>query len=314
MAVLILSAAAKVLLVRAFRDAAAVRGWPVIAADIAVDSAALFEADQALILPRSDDPAFAPALLDVCRRHAIRLVVPSRDGELAVLADLKPQLAQLSGVVLVPSAEALAICRDKRRFVEFCRAQGFETPRTFADGEPPQFPVFVRPAEGSGGAGARRVDRPQDLPDRTGLLVQALETAPEFTVDVLCSLDGRPLQAVARRRIAVRTGEAVKSQVVDAPDLTNPALRLASALGLIGHNVVQAFWETGRPPRFIEVNPRFGGASNLAIRAGLASPERILAMLAGEADRPRDIAYGLTMLRYAEDRLVTEAELAAIGR
>jgi carbamoyl-phosphate synthase large subunit len=314
MGVLILSAAAKVQLVRAFAEAARPRGWPVIAADIAPDSAALFEADHAVILPRSDEAGFADALLQTCRRFGVRLVVPTRDGELAVLAGLKSRLAEAGVTALVSSVEALAVCRDKRRFVEICAEQGLATPRTFGPEEALTYPVFVRPVDGFGGRGARRVEAEADLPSRHDLLVQAVETAPEYTVDVLMDLEGGPLQAVARRRMEVRAGEAVKSQVVDAPALTKPALRLCAALGLVGHNVVQAFWEPGAGPRFIEVNPRFGGASNLSIRAGLASAERILALLAGEADTPRAIAYGLTMLRYAEDRLVTEAELAAIGR
>jgi carbamoyl-phosphate synthase large subunit len=315
--VLVLSAAAKVLLVRAFGEAAHARGGRVLAADLSPDNAALFEADQALRLPRSDDPGFAAALLDACRTHGVGLVVPTRDGELAALAALKPRLAGAGVTALVASSEAVAICQDKRRFAGFCAAQGLATPRTYAPGEAPAaFPVFVRPATGAGGQGARRVDRPQDLPSDPELLVQAFDEAPEYSVDVLLDLEGRALQAVARRRLQVRAGEAVKSQVVDAPELTRPALRLCAALGLVGHNVVQAFFEAGAPPRFIEVNPRFGGASNLSVAAGLASPERILAMAAGElaaAAEPRHIRYGLTMLRYSEDRFVTEAELAAIA-
>ncbi|HEY8571116.1 ATP-grasp domain-containing protein [Phenylobacterium sp.] len=309
MNVLILSAAAKVQLVRAFKDA----GARVIAADISPDNAALFEADQALILPRSDDPAFADALAEACAHHDVRLVVPTRDGELPVLSGLKACLAGRGVTVLAPSSEALETCQDKRRFAAFCAAHGFATPRTFAPGETPDFPVFVRPVRGAGGKGARRVDGPEPLGDE--LLVQALETDPEFTVDVLMDLEGRPLQAVARRRLLVRDGEAVKSQVADIADLAEQALALCAALALVGHNVVQAFWSAERGPRFIEVNPRFGGASNLSIRAGLASPERLLQMAAGEdAATRRPIAYGLTLLRYAEDRIVSEAELAALAR
>ena len=128
------------------------------------------------------------------------------------------------------------------------------------------------------------------------------------------SLDGAPLQAVARRRLQVQDGEATKSRTQDVPALTDQALKLCAALGLVGHNVVQAFHDDAGT-RFIEINPRFGGASNLSIQAGLASPERILQMARGqdvEAARPRAIAYGLTMLRYSQDRIVTDAELAAL--
>lgn len=317
MNVLILSAAAKVPLVRAFAGAAHARGGRVLAADLGPDNAALFEADEAVILPRSDAPGFPDALAEACAAHAVRLIVPTRDAELPVLAEAKARLAGQGVTVLVAEGEGVALCQDKRRFSAFCAAQGMATPRTYApDERPDRFPVFVRPVTGAGGQGARRIDRAEDLPHGEELLVQALETDPEYTVDVLLDLAGRPLQAVARRRLQVRAGEAVKSRVEDAPDLEEQALALCAALGLVGHNVVQAFHAAGRPPRFIEVNPRFGGASNLSIRAGLASPERILQMVEGraaEAAAPRPIAYGLTMLRYAEDRFVTEAELAALA-
>lgn len=315
MNVLILSAAAKVLLVQAFQAAARPLGGRVIAADIARDNAALFAADHALILPRSDAPEFVDALADACARHAIGLVVPTRDGELAVLSTARERLAAQGVTVLVPSQGALAVCRDKRRFTQACHDLGLETPKTFPPGETPdRFPVFVRPVDGAGGRGARRIDDPADLPTGEDLLVQAFDGGPEFTIDVLMSLDGAPLQAVARRRLQIQGGEATKSRTQDIPALAEQALKLCAALGLVGHNVVQAFHDEAGT-RFIEINPRFGGASNLSIQAGLASPERILQMARGEhaeAARPRPIAYGLTMLRYAQDRIVTDAELAAL--
>jgi carbamoyl-phosphate synthase large subunit len=316
MNVLILSAAAKTPLVRAFAEAVHARGGRVFAADLGPDNAALFEADHAVLLPRSDAAGFEAALVETCAAHAIGLVVPTRDGELPVLAAAKARLAALGVTALVPSQDALDACQDKRRFVQVCAAHGFATPRTYPPGETPeQLPVFVRPVRGAGAKGARRVDRAEDLAGVEDLLVQALERAPEYSVDVLMDLSGRPLQAVARRRLMVRDGEAVKSRTEAAPDLTNQALGLCAALGLVGHNVVQAFYTPEAGARFIEVNPRFGGASNLSIQAGLASPERILEMVEGRheaAATPRPIAYGLTLLRHAQDRIVTDEDLAGL--
>lgn len=315
MNVLILSAAAKVLLVQAFQAASHPLGGRVLAADIAPDNAALFAADQALLLPRSDAPEFAGALAEACARHAIGLVVPTRDGELAVLAQLRPRLAAAGTTVLAPAPAALALCRDKRRFVQACQDLGLATPRTYAPGDVPErFPVFVRPVDGAGGAGARRIEAAADLPSGDQWLVQAFDSAPEYTVDVLMGLDGAPLQALARRRLRVQAGEATKSRTEDLPDLADRALKLCAALGLVGHNVVQAFHDEAGS-RFIEINPRFGGASNLSIQAGLASPERLIQMAGGQTDlaaRPRPLRFGLTMLRYSQDRIVTDSELAAL--
>ncbi len=79
--------------------------------------------------------------------------------------------------------------------------------------------------------------------------------------------------------------------------------------------MVQAFWDGQGEPLFIEVNARFGGASNLSIQAGLASPERLVMMLAGDAvvaRKPRPVRYGLTMLRYSQDLLVEAGHPGAV--
>lgn len=315
MNVLILSVAAKVLLVQAFQAAVGPRGGRVLAQDLEPDSAGLIFADEAVSLPRTDDPGFADALLSVCKAKGIGLIVPTRDGELATFAGLKDRLRAEGVEVLVPAAEALAACADKHRFVAACERLGLQTPKTFEPGETPDaFPVFVRPAAGAGGRGARRIEAADWTPQGRDMLVQAFCDQPEYSIDVLMDLEGAPVQAVARRRLSVRAGEAVKSRVEDTPVLTEAALSLCAGLGLVGHNVVQAFWDGAGAPLFIEVNPRFGGASNLSIQAGLASPERLVMMAAGEAAAaraPRPIRHGLTMLRYSQDLLVEADQLGA---
>lgn len=313
MNVLILSVAAKVLLVQAFKAAVAPREGLVLAADLERDSAGLFFADAAVALPRTDDPGFADALSAVCRENQVGLVVPTRDGELAALAALKARLADEGVTVLVPDVEALAECADKRRFVAACARLGLKTPKTYGPDETPgAFPVFVRPVAGAGGRGARRIEAADWTPQGADMLVQAFCPWPEYSIDVLMDLDGAPLQAVARSRLQVRAGEAVKSRVEAAPALTEAALKLCAGLRLVGHNVVQAFWDGAGDPLFIEVNTRFGGASNLSIQAGLASPERLVMLAAGEGElarSPRPIRSGLTMLRYSQDLLVEADQL-----
>ncbi|MDJ0684990.1 MAG: ATP-grasp domain-containing protein [Alphaproteobacteria bacterium] len=320
--VLILSASSKTLLVRAFQEALHSRGGRCVAVDIARDCAALAVADAAVLTPPTDDPCFADALFAICRAHDIRLVVPTRDGELRALAGLAPDLRRTGVDVLIPAQDSLRACQSTRLFAAFCQANGFRTPETYADIKAiARFPVFCR-------ADDRTLSHPaMKIADRAaleaywtlygapagGLAVQDHIDAPEYSVDVLMDLHGRPLQAVARRRIETRAGESWKSRVEDAPALTDQSMALCEALGLVGHITVQAFYSQERGPVFIEVNPRFGGGSNLSIRAGLASAERILQMLDGRraaAAAPRPIAHGALMLRHAEDIIIDPGKLA----
>jgi carbamoyl-phosphate synthase large subunit len=320
MNVLILSAAAKVLLVEAFQAAVADRGGRVFAADIAPDSAALHVADQGLILPRSQEPGFIPALKRVCREHRIGLVVPTRDAELPVLAPWRNEFAAGGTTIPVASADTIALCQDKRRFAAFCEAEGFPIARTYgSDVEPARFPIFIRPATGAGGVGARRVDDAEEWrnlgAERAGLIIQDFVEAEEYTVDTLMDLEGHPIQAVARRRLLVRGGEAQKSRVENVPALSDLALALGARLRLVGHNVIQCFRDRAGTPNLIEVNPRFGGASNLSIVAGLDSPRRLVDLVAGDwsALAPRPIRHGLGMLRYSRDVIVEPDEIARLA-
>jgi carbamoyl-phosphate synthase large subunit len=71
---------------------------------------------------------------------------------------------------------------------------------------------------------------------------------------------------------------------------------------------IQAFYVDGRS-YLIEVNPRFGGASNLSIVAGLDSPRKLIASLCGDdatMTRVNPIQYGLKMLRYSKDLMIQD--------
>lgn len=318
--VLITACGAKVALVNAFRSALR-EGGRVIAADLSAEAAAFLAADVALRLPPWSDPAWGETVTAVCRRYAVALLVPTADAELAWLAPLADRLRAEGTTVLLPSPETVAICRDKRRFAGFCLRHGFPVPETFPPGAlPDRYPVFARPARGQGGLGCGRVDAEPLLKallaGQGDLVVQEYLEAPEYSVDLLMDLEGgEAFQAVARRRVAVRGGEACVSRVEDLPALTDAAMGLGEALGLVGHNVVQAFYTPESGPRFIEVNPRFGGASTLSIAAGLDSPARLMQMVRGEAAAraPRPIRHGLTLLRHAEDRFLSPGQLAALS-
>ncbi|MEQ9489385.1 MAG: ATP-grasp domain-containing protein [Alphaproteobacteria bacterium] len=316
MNILILSASSKVLLVSAFQKAIRRVGGIVVAADITAESAAMQTADQAVIVPRSDHPDFSQAINTICDAFDIELIVPTRDGELPVMAALAPSLQARGVTVLVPPMESVAICCDTRRFVAYCNQIGVPTPRTYEPGVLPQaYPVFCRPSNRTINHPALRIEDEGALQAYLtlfgsvagGVIVQEFVDAPEYSIDVLMDFNGRPVQAVARRRIATRAGESWKTKIEKIPQLTESALALSERLGLIGHNTLQAFFSPDLGIRFIEINARFGGASNLSIQAGLASPERMVQMAVGEtaaATTPRPIGYGQLLLRHADDVIV----------
>jgi carbamoyl-phosphate synthase large subunit len=312
---------AKRALLQAF-DAVAANDVEIYAADSDRNAPALIARNQVIQTPPWTSAEWAQRFIGLCRNNEISLVVSVADRELVALKAIASDLKALGVQTLLPLADgALAICHDKRLFVQWCEQRGLPTPKTisYANGHDyslpthaPVFPLFARPAIGQSSLGTLQVKTPEMLaalaPWATDLIIQEQVNDPEYSIDVLSGLDGQPLQAVVRRRVVVRGGESTTTQVVQNPELEALALKVCDGLGLVGHSVVQAFWSETNGPRLIEVNPRFGGASTLSIRAGLDSPRRIIGMLKGdsEAYRPRPIQIGLTMHRLAEDVFVKQ--------
>ena len=59
------------------------------------------------------------------------------------------------------------------------------------------------------------------------VMVQRLMGGPEFSIDLLCDLDGRCLNAIPRTMIESRGGESIKGTVIDDPELSSSAARSA---------------------------------------------------------------------------------------
>ena len=304
---------------RAFQRACAAvgGGGRVIAADVDRQAAALYEADAGVLIPRTDDPGFVDALLELCGREAIGLVIPTRDGELPAFAAAADRFAAAGTFVLVSPPGAIERCQDKRAFVDAVAAAGLETPRLIDAPGPGEFPVFVKPRRGAGARGAgAAADAAALAAMRADLggdaIVQELIKAPELTVDTFLDLDSRPISCVARERLVVVAGESVVTRTVADPELVDATLRLCTLLGLVGHVTVQAFRLPDRIT-FIEINPRYGGAATLGFEAGAPTPEFALRLARGETLEPRLGTYevGLTMLRSSSDRFLRAGELLA---
>jgi carbamoyl-phosphate synthase large subunit len=311
MNVLITSVARKVWLVEAFRRALAASGGTVLASDADPLAVGLRLADGAVVLPLQADACFEGALIAACRDHRVSLIAPTRDAELPWFAARHEKLAAAGVTVMVAAPAVIAVCQDKLAFADACVANGFSVAEVLRDPARARFPLFARPRRGAGGEGAARIEDAGALARLSpfgDFIVQTFMDAPEYTIDLFSDFDGRVLTVVPRRRLRVAAGESVVGVTVEAPALIARAAALAGALGLVGHNTLQCFWDGGEP-RWIEVNPRFGGGAALGFAAGADTPSLLVRLAAGETLAPRIGAYerGLYLFRYGADHFSREA-------
>jgi predicted ATP-grasp superfamily ATP-dependent carboligase len=279
--------------------------------DMTSNSAAFQAAEEAWTVPPCDSPDYIPTMIELCREHHVRLLVPNIDPDLGVLAAHREDFAKFGVTVLVSSPQTVAIGEDKGLTHHWLNEQGFPTVRqttpdqVLADPQEWPFPLVVKPRNGSASRGVVKVfDRDELLvmTRRGDFLVQTVAPGREYTVDVLVNCHGKCVCAVPRLRTEVRGGEMSKGVTVRHRGLIDLATRISEALpGAYGPLNIQIFLDdaTGKMC-VIEINPRFAGGFPLSYAAGADFPSWIIEEI---LERPSTAAFDawtdqLVMLRF----------------
>ena len=274
----------------------------VIAADPSPLAPAQYAAHMRVAPPRIDDPGYVPFLQRLVDEHDVKAVVPLTDLDLEVLgrSDLP---------AFVPDGDVAAATFDKYGTHELLTELGLPSPPTILPGEEPEsYPVMVKPRWGSG---ARSIHPAADRREmeffvdyvKEPVMVQRLMGGPEFSIDLLCDLDGRCLNAIPRTMIESRGGESIKGTVIHDEELIDLGRRVGEGIGVRGPCTVQAFRDPEIGLGITDVNTRFGGAFPAPMYAALPGrtyPELIVRMARGETVEPHvgDFRHGQTFTRW----------------
>ena len=216
-----------------------------IAADPNPLAPAQYAADLRVAPPRIDDPAYVPFLAGARRRARRRRrraadrprhPRPRRRRPAGVHARARRLRGDVRQVPLPRGADVARPALARR---PSCRAAS-----------PTRYPVMVKPRQGSG---ARSIHPAADRAEmeffvgyvKEPVMVQRLMGGHEFSIDVLCDLDGVCLNAIPRTMLESRGGESIKGQVIDDPELVELARTVAETLRFRGPGTIQVF----RDPR-----------------------------------------------------------------
>lgn len=316
MNILITSAGQRVSLVRAFQKelANAFPGYKVLATDMCPElSPACQVADGCFRVRRVTDPGYIDELRSLCLHQQVKMIVPTIDTELLILAQHRPLFEREGIHLIISSPEFIEQCRDKRKINRFFQQRDIPVPAAI-DKENPTFPLFIKPYNGSLSADTYIVHTRADLQeyhlnnDRL-LFMEYLskQDHDEYTVDMYFGRDSQVKCIVPRKRILVRAGEINKGVTSKNGMLTYLRNKLSCIEGAVGCLTAQFFLNrnTGKVTA-IEINARFGGGYPLSYHAGANYPRWLIE----EYFNGRTINYtedwedGLLMLRYDDEVLV----------
>jgi carbamoyl-phosphate synthase large subunit len=276
----------------------------IVSTDADPMSPAFFLADASATLPLISDPQFFERALEVIEREQISLILPTSGFDIIIYSQRKSELERRGVKVIVSDYPALENCLDKWKFYQLTQ-EHFPLPRTTLDPQlGVEFPCFVKPVRGKGSRGIALCRTAEELArqleSRNDLLIQEYLPGEEYSVDVLSDLQGNPLVAVPRVRLATKEGISVKGRVFHDPYIQQICMDLARFLGLKGPSCIQMRRAAAGEAKFLEVNPRMGGGTIFATLAGINFAQLQVELAEGktvEIPPFRD----LTILRYYEE-------------
>ncbi|WP_276482111.1 ATP-grasp domain-containing protein [Paraflavitalea pollutisoli] len=316
MNILITSAGQRVSLVKAFKKelSATYPGSKVYTTDMCPElSAACHVSDRYFRVQRVTDPGYIDELMALCLREKIRMIVPTIDTELVVLAQHRDLFEQEGIHLIVSSSDLIDKCRDKRKINTFFEQHGIAVP-AMIDRHQPTFPLFIKPYNGSLSVDTYVVHsetelRPEQVGNERLLFMEYLnkQDHDEYTVDMYYDRNGDVKCIVPRKRILIRAGEINKGITSKNGLLKYLREKLAHIEGARGCLTAQFFLhkESGRITA-IEINGRFGGGYPLSYHAGANYPRWLIE----EYFNGNTITYRedwedqLLMLRYDDEVLV----------
>ncbi|WP_345785154.1 ATP-grasp domain-containing protein [Xanthomonas campestris] len=258
------------------------RNW--VAASTMVDDFVALPPGQA-----ADD--YADALLGVCLREQIGLVMPLTDPEVDVLAAHKAHFANHGVTICTSDADAIALARDKlalhARFSGDPRVAAIPSFPLCQVADLPAFPLLVKPRRGRSSQGQRILHDAEDLAsahrhlDPDDYLLQPYRPGAVFVADVVRERVSGAGQCLCREEL-LRTanGAGTTVRVAVAPDLEAQALHVAATLDLHGCTNIE-FLRLDDRYLLMDVNPRFSAGVGFSVLAGYDMPAAHLACFTG---------------------------------
>ncbi|MDO5415015.1 MAG: ATP-grasp domain-containing protein [Bacillota bacterium] len=296
MKILFTSIGRRVELVQAFKKAAMELNIPlkIIGADILDSAPALYFCDEKELVPRIKDDLYIPRLLSICKNKSISCLIPTIDTDLLLLAKHKERFEEIGTKVLISDVDKVSLCRNKVVTADYFISQGLNSPKAYNSVEKyiddmgeGAFPAFIKPKDGSSSVNAYKVSDVDNLKFYSekidSYVIQKFIDGIEFTIDIFCDYYGHPVFVTPRERLAVRSGEVLKTKINQDDTIISEMLNLIKDFKPCGQITVQCIKDKiTNKNYYIEINPRFGGGAPLSIKAGADSAKATLQMLNGE--------------------------------
>jgi carbamoyl-phosphate synthase large subunit len=266
-------------------------------------------------VPAATDPVYIKAMIELCRREKIKLIIPTIDTELFVLAENTDILRGNGIEPVISGINVIKLCCDKRETLKYFDSIGFQ--RTLdIDIKNPHFPIFTKPYDGNSSKGVHLIEDTHQLSEilatSPNLLFQEYygpDRFKEVTIDLYFDKNCHLKCAVPRERIEIRGGEVSKG-VTRKDDLYKLICsKFSYCNGFRGCVTLQVFMNKNTHEVYgSEINPRIGGGYPLSYHAKANFPKMLIQEYLLNESIPffDEWESNLLMLRYDDEVLLND--------
>ncbi len=293
-------------------------------------------ADKSVISPLIYDDNYIPFLLEYCKENRIDLLISLFDIDLLMLAKHKKDFGKIGTRVIVSNEEFVSICNDKWKTYLFLKENGFNVPKTYLsigevmgaiDAGILKYPIIVKPRFGCGSIAMSIAEdemsllyyfsrntravkntylkyESESVEDK--IIFQEFLHGQEYGVDCINDLSSNFVNAIVKKKLAMRAGETDIAETVECPEIYEIAKKIAGLSKHIGNVDMDVFMVDGKS-YVLEMNARFGGGYPFSHIAGCNLPKAIVQWCNG-AEIDSAILSARTGVRVYKELVLTTPE------
>ena len=312
MNILLTSVGRRTYMIEYFKDA--LNGLGKVYASNSVLTYSMTCADGYVVTPNIYDSNYIQFVLDYCCNNNISVIISLFDIDLPILAKNKDIFKQKGIEVLVSDYNVTQICNDKWKTYQFLKGIKIDQVETFISLEEAKkainnkvvsYPLILKPRWGMGSIGIYIANNEIELEvlykkiqteifdtylkyesaenTTACVLIQEKIRGQEYGLDILNDLQRNYVTCIAKKKIAMRSGETDIAQIVENHPFQDLAYSISSNLLHIANLDVDCFITNDNRLIVLEMNCRFGGQYPFSHNAGVNFPKQIVEWLQQKA-------------------------------
>lgn len=266
-----------------------------VATDNSEYAPALYMADTYYLVPKIIEENYLSEILDICKKNNIKAITTLIDPEIPILAKQIECFRKEGIVPLFPNEKTALLCLDKYEMYKYLTDYNIETIKTFKNpkefldnvNEEDFFPVFVKPREGSGSVGARKITNYEEIKTlNDDFIIQEFNDGLDCSADIYVDAITHELVDVfMMRKMSTTLGGANKVVSFYDENLKNFIADIVKHFEFSGPVNMDFFYKDGKYS-LLEINPRFGGSYIYAYELGIDFFKYIMNNIEGKNNTP----------------------------